>query len=146
MVEEKVGEKVEEKEVKASGKVELDAETYNALLDRLTELEVSATSKPRVREEVDDLDTLAEEGRRGRKLEEKKELVDLDSMTNTQLAQFVVGIVNEQGGARLNKVEVAVESMRVMREIDKAEVKHDDFWQYEEPIRKIATANPSLSI
>jgi hypothetical protein len=33
-----------------------------------------------------------------------------------------------------------------MREIDKCESKYDDFWEYEEDIRRIAMENPSLSI
>jgi hypothetical protein len=36
--------------------------------------------------------------------------------------------------------------MRVLREIDKAESKYEDFWQYEDKIRDISIANPSLGI
>ena len=150
--EEKQEEKVEgekKQEEKPVQKVELDQETYSALLDRIAELEAESTHpRRRQEEEVTDIDTLAQEGRRRQPAREEKEeeVGNLDELTNTQLAQLIINKVNEQGGQRLQKIEVAVETMRVMREIDKAEVKHEDFWQYEERIREIAMQNPTLSI
>lgn len=129
------------------GKVELDQETYNALLDRLTELEAIAAKPTRRGEEITDLDTLVAEGKGDReKAKEKLEEVDVDQMSNKELVEFVVGLVNDQGVPRLQKMEVAVETLRVLREIDKAEKDHDDFWEHEAEIRRISIANPTLSI
>lgn len=143
------GEKVESKEEPVEeGKVTLTAEQYNALLDRTAELEAMA-AKSRREEETVDLDTLVEEGKRGkgaRETETSTTPVNLDEMTNTQLAQHIINIVNEQGGARLLKVETAIETLRVLREIDKGEREHEDFWKYEDKIREVAMANPTLSI
>jgi len=132
-------------------KVELEPGQYEALLDHIAELEAAAASPKRNQrneEEITDLDTLAEEGRRSRSkvAEELEESANLDDMTNTQLVQYLINQINKQGGERLQRIETAVETMRVLREIDKAETKHDDFWKYEEKIRAIATENPSLSI
>ena len=151
--EEKVEKKEEKKETVASQKIELDAEQYNQLLDRLAELEAGATMR-RSRgasgdDEILDVDTLAAEGRETgrRKVPEKEaEEVDWDNLSNRELVEKIVGLVNEQGGARVQKLEVAVETQRVLREIDKAEKDHEDFWEHEEEVRKISIANPTLSI
>jgi hypothetical protein len=124
--------------------VKLSAEQYNALLDRLAELETLATVKPR-EPEVADVDTLAEEGRRTTQAQVETE-VNLDDMSNTQLVQYIADVINRQGGERLQRLEVAIESLRVAREIDRCEAKYKDFWNYEPDIRRIAISNPSLSI
>jgi len=89
------------------------------------------------------LDELAEEGakRRG-KTKEKEEEPDWDNLSNKELVQMVVEAVNKAGLG----LQTEIESIKVMREIDKAESKHDDFWKYEDEIRKVAIENPSLSI
>lgn len=147
-LEEKVeGEKKVEQKEQPAQKVELDRETYSALLDRIAELEAESTRPRRKEEETSDIDTLAEEGRRRPQAREvKEEPTNLDEYTPSQLAQFIIDRVNDQGGQRLQKIEVAVETMRVLREIDKAEAKYPDFYNYEEKIRELAMETPSLSI
>lgn len=139
-------ESVVKKEVPVEeGKVTLDAEQYSGLLDRLAELEAIA-AKPRKGEETVDLDTLAKEGKRGKEKEEVEIPTNLDEMTNTQVVEYAVGLVNKQGGERLQRLEVTVETLRVLREIDKGERDHEDFWTYEPEIKRIAMANPTLSV
>ena len=134
-------------------KVELEAETYGALLDRLAELEQEAALKPlRRSNETYDVDELAEQGRRRSSQEDvttprtPTEVPNLDEMTNTQLAQFIVGVINEQGGTKIKSLETTVNKLMVMREIDKVESKYDDFWSYEDKIKDLAINTPGLSI
>jgi len=128
-------------------KVELSGEQYNALVDRLAELEAGAVKQGRRSDEVTDLDTLVEEGKRGKATEKIEETeVDFDQLSNKELVEYVVNLVNDQGLPRLQKAEVAIETLRVLREIDKGEKEHDDFWEYESEIRQISMANPTLSI
>lgn len=150
IVEEDKGSK--EKEVES--KVVLDAEQYNALLDRMAELEAGSIKRSRRSDEVIDVDELADEGRSRREPErrvrEEEEEIDWDNLSNKQLVEVVLNRVgaqlNEEAAPRLQKVEVAVETLRVLREIDKAEKDHEDFWEYEKEVRSISTANPTLSI
>jgi hypothetical protein len=39
-----------------------------------------------------------------------------------------------------------VQTLKVLREIDKCETKYDDFWNYEKEVYKIASSNPTLTI
>jgi hypothetical protein len=129
-------------------RVELTPEQYNALLDRITELEAE-NATPRTRStsrEALTLDELAEEARRPARREAPPPTEKIDEMSNTQLAQFIFDTINEQAGDRLQKIETTVETIKVMREIDQAAAKHEDFWQYEDRIREISTENPTLSI
>lgn len=120
----------------AEEKVELSAEQYNALMDRLEELESSAKAPK------NQIDALAEEGRTRRKDEEVQAPVNLDELTNTQLAQFLVQ-ANRQDNQRLVQ---EIETQKVLREIDKCEVKHEDFWDYKDEVHKTASENPTLTI
>lgn len=130
--------------------VSLDLDTYNALLDRIAELETISSQKTGKRsagEEPIDLEQLAREGRQG-KVEkvEKGERVDLNAFDNQQLVEHVLDKIDQLAGPRIQQIETAVETLRVMREIDKAESKYEDFWDFEEKIREISTKNPTLSI
>jgi len=138
------GEKKEEVKVEAKGEekvVTLSEAQYAALLDRVAELEDTSTGKEK--KEIYDIDELAEEGKRRevRPAEEGKE-VDWESLSNKELVDRVVGAVNVAGMELVTKVE----TLKVLREIDKGEAKHEDFWKYEKDIRRIATNNPTLSI
>jgi len=131
----------------SQSKVELDVETYNALLDRVAELEESSALPRRQSDEPSSVDELAEEAKsRGRQPAIVTPPRDIDEMSNTQLVQYVFEVIDQQAAPRLNKMEVAVETMRVLREIDKAEGKYKDFWRYGDVIKEVSTANPSLSI
>ena len=135
----------EEKIEEAPGKIELTDEQYAALLERTASLEEleNATKESRQKPSLDDL---VHEGTQKQKEEEKQLPVDLDELSNTQLVNVVLDVINSQAGEKLNKMEVAVETLRIAREIDKAEVKYDDFWIYEDAIREISMNNESLSI
>src|SRR4030043_311832 len=100
-----------------AGKVELSDEQYNALLDRIAELETIATAKPRSnRSDATDLETLAAEGgparREAAKPQPAENIKDLDDMSNTELVNTILSEIDRAGGERLGKVEVAVETLR----------------------------------
>jgi len=139
MVEEakKEEEKVEAK--KEEKVVTLSESQYAALLDRVAELEDVSLSKGK--KEIYDVDELAEEGKRP-EVKPKEEEVDWDALSNKELVERIVGSVNEAGVGLVTKIE----TLKVLREIDKGEAKHKDFWDYEKDIRKIASENPTLSI
>lgn len=140
-------EKVEGEKEAGEEKVSLDRETYNALLDRVSELEALSVPPKKGKDDVVDIDELAEEGRSSRKqTSTREEEVDFDSMSNTQLVQFLSQRLDEALGARLSSVETTVETLKVLREIDKAEAKHEDFWDYKDEIKSISIRNPTLSI
>lgn len=114
-------------------KVELTAEQYNALLDRIAELEALALkqqSQPVVPPSSQEYGTSEEAG------------VDIDQMSPRELVQFI----NEQVSQIGQQLLVEIQTLKVQREIDKCEAKYPDFWDYEEAIRAIAMENPTLSI
>lgn len=128
------------------GVVELDTDTYDSLLDRLSELEEMATKQqPEPRSTVDQL---ADEGRNYQQQQTSEITLptDLDEMSNTQLVQYLVETINAQAGRRLEQTEEQIQTIKVAREIDKAEAKYKDFWTYGNKIKEIALANPALSI
>ena len=130
-------------------KVELDAQTYGALLDRLDELEEKHIQP--MQPPVDDdpkslIDELADEGKKDSDTPEITPPENLDTMSNTELLNFMVDVVNKQAGPKMRDMEVKFETLRVLREIDKAESKYDDFWRYEGKIKELSMANPSLNI
>jgi len=127
--------------------VTLKPEQYDALLDHIAELE-AANAQPK-KEKVTDLDALAEEGKPAKRKEREAPeatQADLDNMSNAELANFILQKGDEVFGGKLSDIAVAVETLKVMREIDKAETKYDDFWQYEGRIKDIGSKNPGLSI
>ena len=120
--------------------VTLDRGTYEALLDQIAELEATSTAKA----SVDDLTKDLEPEPKPKPAE--FDLGAIDQMSNSQLATFIIDIINEQGGAAINELSKKLESITVLREIERAESKHDDFWQHEKDVRRIAMKNPSLTI
>lgn len=124
-------------------KVELDADQYSALLDRIAELEAAATPAPGPKAKGDDVDDLLEEANR-RKASGGGGggQVDLENMSNTELFQYIM----EVGGQEIRRIDVGLETMKLMRDIDKVSAKFEDFDLYEEEIRDIAMKNPTLSI
>lgn len=125
--------------------VTLPQETYSALLDQLAELEAAATGTPKSSPSVDQL---VEEALQSSKKQQGPEVTPeaIQQMNNLQLAQFIVDTISEQGGARIAKLETAIESLKVLTEINQTEKKHEDFWQFEKDVRRIAMRNPTLSI
>ena len=86
---------------------------------------------------------MADEGRSKKtKKEVTLEEADWDNLSGKELVQLVVEAVNQAGVG----LKADIEALKVLREIDKCEVKYSDFWKYEKDIRKVAIENPSLSI
>ena len=142
--EEKKGdeEQVEQPEEKGKDAVTLSLEQYTALLDRVAELEDASLQGSKVKESYS-LEELADEGRSKKtKKEVTLEEADWDNLSGKELVQLVVEAVNQAGAG----LKADIETLRVLREVDKCEVKYSDFWKYEKDIRKVATENPSLSI
>ena len=142
--EEKKGdeEQVEQPEEKGKDAVTLSLEQYTALLDRVAELEDASLQGSKARESYS-LEELADEGRSKKtKKEVTLEEADWDNLSGKELVQLVVEAVNQAGAG----LKADIETLRVLREVDKCEAKYSDFWKYEKDIRKVATENPSLSI
>lgn len=136
------GEKKEEKkegESKEEKVVTLSESQYTALLDRVAELEDVSLSK---KKDIYDIDELAEEGKSRGVTPTKGEEIDWEVLSNKELVDKIVEAVN-QGGLQL---QTQIETQKVLREIDKAEAKHNDFWTHEKDVRRIASNNPTLSI
>lgn len=133
--------KEDEKEIKEE-KVEsvtLTKEQYAALLDRVAELEDASLRKEK---DIWSLNELTEEGKKAPKQTKEEEEPDWDNISGKELVQRITEAVNQAGV----KLQTEIETLKVMREIDKCEAKYKDFWEHEEEMRKIAMENPSLSI
>lgn len=124
--------------------VTLSGDQYNALLDRIYELESEAANRSRDRSTYD-VDDLADEARR-QPVNQRRAANDTDEnveeMNQEQFASYVVGEVNKVVGRVVNEVE----TLKVLREIDKCEAKYEDFWEYEQEVQRIASENPQMSI
>lgn len=117
------------------GSVTLSAEQYNALIDRVEELEVS-TPNPRPDYDVDEL------AAEGQTFPTEQTTENLDEMSNTQLVQFIASEV----GRGNRQLQTEVQTLKILREIDKCEVKYNDFWDFEKEIYAVAQKNPTLSM
>ena len=144
------GEKKEEvkEEKKESEKKEeivtMTREQYSGLLDRVAELEEMSLGKNQ--EKTYGLDELVDEGKGRKGVEKELEITqgseEIDNMSNTQVINLILEQVNKGG----QQIMTELQTMKVLREIDKCESKYDDFWKYGDEIRRIAIENPSLSI
>ena len=148
-VEKEVKEDEKKEEKQFTTKIELTPEQYNAMLDDMAELEALRAAKPKKEKEEEDeeldVEKLAREGKKT-KAKEEEETLDLDNMTNTQLANAILKEIDKRNNDRLNPLEVTVETLRMLREIDKAEGKHEDFWDYGEQVQKMCVTDPNLSV
>jgi len=117
--------------------VTLSAEQYNALLDRVTELESTPSA--------DGMDHLIKEGQspyqEGQTFSREKE-VDYEELSNTQL----MGEINRKLDQRDSLIQTEVQTLKLLREVDQCEQKHDDFYDYQKEIYDIAVQNPNLNI
>lgn len=131
--------KVEEGQEESGGKIELDVDTYQALLDRLDELESAGkkSSNP--------IKDLADEGR-GRQQPVKQEEVDLDGMSQSELAGYIVQQIGQQF---VHPVSVEMQGIKLALEIDKLEKDEDygpAFKEHQDKVFELATENPKLSL
>lgn len=139
------------KEEKATGrKIELDEETYSALLDKLDELETrvskSGKQKDEVEEEEDDVESLAREGKEGRGEKE----TNIDDLTNAQLLSLVEDKLTKDV---MGPVMVAINQLRIEGEIDRLTRPKElggegikDFWSYKDEIYQIASQHPKMTL
>jgi len=137
--EEKPPEKPEEQKV-----VTLTEEQYGALLDKVAELETIALQPKKETYTIDELTREVETEKEAKVVEVSPE--DVDQMGNVQLANYIVDRVVDAGQQQIKTLDVKIESLKVLREIDKAEGAHEDFWEHQEAVHRIASANPTLSI
>ena len=127
-------------------KVELTTEQYNAILDRMEEQDkmieqMTSSSKREKSSNVQDIDELAREGRKGKEKEPVE--ADWDSMGNKELVGAVFQLIDEHVVKPLN---VELQTIKVMNEIDKVAIKYEDFYDLQDKVKEIAIENPTLSI
>ena len=133
-----------EKKEDAGEKVVLSKDQYTGLLERLDELETAASSQAS-RRKAEDIDALAQEGVTKSTPQEPQQqgpVKPLDEMSNSELVNLIMNEVGTGGRELMTKVQ----TLEVLREIDKCEIKYPDFWDHEQEVHKLAVANPTLSI
>jgi hypothetical protein len=121
--------------------VHLSADAYNALLDRLDELEMRniPASQQTPPSNVDDL------AQRGQRRDQAITPETINNMTPMQIVDFVIGHMNETA---VKPLLTKIEEMNVKTEINEimADPKNADFVDLKEDIYKIAVENPTLSL
>jgi len=136
----KEGEKEQQSQPSAE-KVELSADQYEALLDRLQELETLAQKPAKQQEGPIDIETLAAQAKEP-SMPKEDEDIDIDELPPKQLLK----LIEQQITNTITPLMEEVQTLKVLREIDKCEAKYPDFWDYEEDLRQIAMSNPMLTI
>jgi len=122
----------------------LDPETYQALLDRLDELEGLVNKSGDLEDDdLDDVDSLAREAQRGTQRDEPE--INLDEMSRKDFLQFTLQQISE---GVVTPLAVAVEELKLSQEIDRLTRRkgYEDFWDYKDEIYRIAKDNPKLSL
>lgn len=131
-------------------KVELDPDQYDALLDRLQELEDQVAKGGR--RNVSTVDELAEELEAPRRQPAPRRGVDpskINDMSNLELARLIMAEVQQNVGqpllVRLEEIRVKDEIRELRQELKEAGLK-DDFNDLKDAIYVVASKNPNLSI
>lgn len=128
------------------GEIILSREQYDALLERIEELESNTQRIARSGREGE-VDELLDEVRksiqappqRDRSLPDK----DIDEMSNKELIDLISETVREEG----RNLKIELEALKIAREIDKVEFNHkEDFHLYEQRMYEIAQETPNISI
>lgn len=125
--------------------VQLDAKTYDALLDKIDELEEQVKgSKGKGGEDEDDIERLAREGKRGGE-EDRGKLPDLDSLSNTELARFISSSLAEEV---ISPLLVSIEEIKISNELDRMQRNEatKDVMDFSGEIFEICSKNPEMSI
>ena len=124
--------------------VVLDPKTYQALLEHLDDLEGQVKEKGSSSNNLDDLDSLADEAR-GSKQQQQEEEVDFDGMSRKDFLQYTLKQLSEEV---VSPLAVAIEEVKLSQEIDQLtrDEKYADFWDHKDEIYKIAKDNPRLSL
>jgi hypothetical protein len=133
-------------------KIELDEETYAALLDKIDELEGKVTPKGKQQKQSDDededeVDRLAREGRQqqGRQQE-----LNLDDMSPSQLVKVIQDQVRQEIAG---PIFVAVNELKYTMEIDKLTRPKEmggegikDLMDYKDDIMALMLENPKMTM
>jgi hypothetical protein len=131
--------KVTEQE-EAGAKIQLDAEVYSALLDRLDELE--AKGSQRGEEPKEDLDSLAQQGQPQQQQGLPKQ-VDLERLNNQGLATY---IARELTSDVINPMLVKLSQIELRLEEKELSSQFEDFKDVKREAYAILHKNPSLSL
>jgi hypothetical protein len=134
-----------EQQDKATEEVKLSQVDYDKLLDHIDDLE-GKVIKSAGKEKKADVDDLAEEGRRRpTQSTEKQEPLDLESLTNADLARLVIGEIQTN---MVQPLLVTIHRMDLEHQIEKLTSKDEykDFWDYKDEIYELAKDNPKLPL
>jgi hypothetical protein len=127
-------------ETKQPDKVELDAEVYTALLDRLDELEASHAGKSKDKEEGEDIDSLAQQAQ---PQQQQSRQVDLERLNNQGLAAY---IARELTSDVINPMLVKLSQIELRLEEKELSGQYEDFEGVKKDTYALLHKNPSLSL
>lgn len=120
--------------------VELTAEQYNALLDKLDEQDQLLQGQD---PEEDDVSKLAIEGTQGQAAPAPEGEVDLEKLSNTELMNSLIDHVNEKG---LVPVMTMVHEIKLEMDYDRFARKHDDADDHRDAMFQTMIDNPKLKM
>jgi len=124
------------------GEVTLTAEQYNTLLDKLDDLEDEVQKKGG----GSVVDQLADEVKAGTQDDGSKETVDLDELSQSELAHHIVSDLTQ---GVVQPLLVEIQGMKLQREIDAMEgdEKYAPVWaEHKDRVVELATENPKLTM
>jgi len=127
-----------------SNGITLSVEQYNALMDRLDELEDAELGTAVKRESAgDDVDALAQEGLRRARTTEKE--VDLDKLPPQEQFNLVIETIGER---YIQPLLIKMQEMTIRQEIKDLEASEEgkDFKSFEKEVYLIGRKNPTLSV
>ena len=119
------------------GELSPEGKFFDNLLVRLDSLETKISSRS--------ADDLASEAHQQRQQRQESQDLDLEEMSKTELAQTILDLVNQEA---VNPILVAVEQLKIQREIDSlvSKPENQDFFDYEQDVKKLMIDNPKLSV
>ncbi len=128
------------------GEIILSREQYDALLERIDELESNASRISRSGRDGDIDELLGDIKKSVQSSPPVKDASlekDVDEMSNRELINLIVGAVKEEG----QTLKVEIEALKIAREIDKVEFNHkEDFHLYEQRMYEIAQETPNITM
>lgn len=130
----------------ADNVVQIDASTYNALLDRLDELEGQASDRGvKTGDEIDDLYQEGTRDKGGGEHGKQEGQVNLDNLSNTELAHYVA---SELQNNALMPLLTKMADIELKLEVNsfRSSLKEDDYSDYEEDVLKVMYDNPKMSV
>lgn len=116
------------------------ANTLGQVSERLEKLE---NKPPTSVDPLTLLDQFEDTSRTARQVDTQVREQDLERMTSTQLAQFIVQNIGEE---YIQPLTNRVEALRIKLEIAETASKYKDFWEYKDQVWAIGKAKPMLSV